>query len=406
MSQPVPCGIRDVDLNAPLPALVLEGDEQSLLAVFWQDDVPVGRRLFLRAELPVSAAAMPALAAAACAPAVLLLDTPAPGNADLEVSVVVCTRDRPEPLRRCMAALAKCDPAPDEIIVIDNAANPGGLEDVLAAFPAVRLVHEPRAGLSFARNNGLTKAKGAVVAYTDDDVAVTPNWISAIRAAFSDPKVGSVTGPVLPARLRSDAEFAFEIDIGGLAPSLLPKVFDEGFLASGPLKAPHVWEIGAGANFAIRKEVLADIGPFDERLGAGAAGCSEDSEFWYRLLGAGWLCVYRPEVVVHHDHRGTSADFGDQMRAYMRGHVAALCIQFSESRRIGNLSRIILGLPKYYVGWGVIRVAAWLGFGWLEPWGRTARATRFAQMRGAVEGVAYFWRHRAQQKFSKTETDE
>lgn len=410
MTEPVPCGIRDIDLNAPLPALVAENSEASVLAFFWQNGVPVGRRLFLEAELPVAASAMPALAAAASASALSKLDAEADvtDRSDVspsDVSVVVCTRDRPEQLRRCIAAISDCEPRPGEIIVVDNSFTPGSLDIALKNFPSVRIVHESRPGLSFARNTGLAAATGTIVAFTDDDVTVTPNWIEALTVSFSNQHVGAVTGLVLPGCLQSDAEFAFEFDIGGLASSFEPRSFDKSFLDTGILKAPHVWEIGAGANFSIRKAVLDDIGPFDERLGAGAAGCSEDSEFLYRLLQADWICHYRPAVVVRHNHRGDVSALRRQMRAYMRGHVAALFVQYNESRHIGNLTRALLGIPCYHLSWVVLRAAHLLGFGWLEPWGQAARATRFAQVLGWVEGFFYLLRHRGVPKFSSRATE-
>jgi glycosyltransferase involved in cell wall biosynthesis len=412
MTSPVPCGIRDIDLNAPLPALVAESSESSVLAFFWQNGVPVGRRLFLEAELPVTASAMSALAAAASASALSKLDVEAKvdvtDRSDVspsDVSVIVCTRDRPEQLRHCIAAISDCEPRPGEIIVVDNSSTPGSLDIALKNFPSVRIVHESRPGLSFARNTGLAAATGTIIAFTDDDVTVTPNWIKALAVSFSNQNVGAVTGPVLPGCLQSDAEFAFEFDIGGLASSFEPRSFDKSFLDTGILKAPHVWEIGAGANFSIRKAVLDDIGPFDERLGAGAAGCSEDSEFLYRLLQADWICHYRPEVVVRHNHRGDVNALRSQMRAYMRGHVAALFVQYNESRHIGNLARALLGIPCYHLSWVVLRAAHLLGFGWLEPWGRTARATRFAQALGSAEGLFYLLRHRGAPKFSSRATE-
>jgi cellulose synthase/poly-beta-1,6-N-acetylglucosamine synthase-like glycosyltransferase len=92
----------------------------------------------------------------------------------------------------------------------------------------------------------------------------------------------------------------------------------------------------------------AHNGLFDERLGAGAAGCSEDSEFWYRMLAAGMSIIYEPRAVVWHSHRTDRQAFRSQMKQYMRGHVAALLVQYEKHRHVGNLRRLFLSVPLYY----------------------------------------------------------
>jgi GT2 family glycosyltransferase len=105
---------------------------------------------------------------------------------------------------------------------------------------------------------------------------------------------------------------------------------------------------------AFRRAVFTAIGTFDERLGAGASGCSEDSELWYRLLAGGWECRYEPSAVVLHRHRSSWEALERQIVAYMRGHVAALLIQFVRTGDLGNLRRIFLTLPYVYTT-GVIK---------------------------------------------------
>jgi len=109
-----------------------------------------------------------------------------------------------------------------------------------------------------------------------------------------------------------------------------------------------VWRIGAGANMAFRRKVFSRIGLFDERLGAGASGCSEDSEFWYRMLAAGMSIAYEPRAVVWHSHRADRNAFRSQMKQYMRGHVAALLVQFEKHRHFGNIRRLFTTIPYAY----------------------------------------------------------
>jgi GT2 family glycosyltransferase len=106
---------------------------------------------------------------------------------------------------------------------------------------------------------------------------------------------------------------------------------------------------------AIRRESIDRVGFFDERLGAGAAGCSEDSEYWYRLLAEGWSCAYEPAAVVFHYHRDDWMSLRRQARSYLKGHTAALLVQYSRFAHWGNLVRLFLILPLYHAkSWRVL----------------------------------------------------
>jgi GT2 family glycosyltransferase len=153
---------------------------------------------------------------------------------------------------------------------------------------------------------------------------------------------------VLAGKLETESQIRFEFDFGGFNGGYRPIIFDSFFFKSTLKKGAPVWRIGAGVNMAFRREVFSRIGVFDERLGAGAAGCSEDSEFWYRMLAAGMTVRYEPRAVVWHTHRAGREAFQNQMHQYMRGHVAALLVQFEKHRHVGNIRRLFITLPYYY----------------------------------------------------------
>jgi SAM-dependent methyltransferase len=153
---------------------------------------------------------------------------------------------------------------------------------------------------------------------------------------------------VLAGQLETRSQVRFEFEFGGFNCGYRRNTFESFFFNSMLSRGVPVWRIGAGANMAFRREVFDQIGLFDTRLGAGASGCSEDSEFWYRMLAAGMSIVYEPRAAVWHLHRVDSAAFGKQMRQYMRGHVAALLVQFEKHRHLGNIWRLAVALPYYY----------------------------------------------------------
>ncbi len=379
MTYKTPCRIHHVDLTLPLSAIAKDEAVGSVMLVFWQGVVPLGRSVIDAGEFPLPAATLARHAATAIAAAVaarlelhrghvagneqieleaLLSISPplalvneltqpegSPFNAG-DVSVIVCTRDRPGPLRDCLSSLIAMEPAPREIIVVDNAPDPEPLRgEIQNLFPTVIYRSAPEPGLSIARNSGLRSASGKIVAFTDDDVKVTGRWAQTLAEAFVTPGIGAVTGLVLPAELETDSQMAFELAMGRLYKGCVPRTFDKGFLSSQIHQAPEVWDIGAGANMAFRKSSLDSVGGFDERLGAGASGCSEDSEMWYRLLAAGFDCKYVPEAFVFHSHRREFPRLHRQVTAYMRGHVAALLVQYKRYGHISNLRRAFWVLP-------------------------------------------------------------
>jgi glycosyltransferase involved in cell wall biosynthesis len=264
------------------------------------------------------------------------------------VSVVICTRNRPGELARCLASLPSQTRVPDQILVVDNGSQ--GDETRQAALAAgVDYVREDRPGLDIARNTGATRASGDIVAYTDDDVELHPRWLERLVDAFDQEHVWAVTGLVLPAELETEAQYVFERE-WGFGRGFTRKDHGPAFYQANRRRGCPVWEIGAGANMAFRRWVFDGIGLFDERLDVGAAGCSGDSEFWYRVLYHGGTCRYEPTAVVFHHHRQTYDALAKQIRAYMSGHTAALLVQYERTGDLGNLRRLVLTLPRRYVG--------------------------------------------------------
>jgi GT2 family glycosyltransferase len=364
-------------LRSPEPDPRFEG----LFLVFWHRGRPIGHRDVLCRDLPLSAHDVEALRSAAAA-----ASPPPPPSLEraAAATVVVCTRDRTASLAACLRSFRDLAHPPGEIVVVDNAPGGDGTRRLVETWPGVRYVLEPRPGLDRARNAGVRASRGAFVAFADDDVTVDPDWLGRLLAGFDDPRVMGVTGLVLPGELDTPAQLAFETH-WGFGRGYEPRVFDEGWFARVRRRGAPVWEIGAGASMAFRREAFALVGEFDERLDAGQAGCCGDSELWYRLLAAGWRCRYEPSAVTYHRHRRDDGALARQLHAYMRGHVTALLVQFERHRHWGNLRRLTLTLPADYARTlvdGVLR-----GFG---PRHRTLGA----EVRGCLAGVRFYARTR------------
>lgn len=415
--------VRQIQLEGPLEeAPAIENGKGAYLQI-WRGVVPLGHLWLDERVLPVSGNVLRRSAARAIAPAVgdhlfakgfaaplpglrnapepdppeslgplaelsdplKQIDRKFPSSQDAppgaSVSVIVCTRGRPESLRNCLASLAQLDPPATEVIVVDNGQPDDGVNAMVQEFPGFRYMSEPEPGLSRARNAGLRAASGEILAWTDDDVVVSPGWVAEILRGFASAEVSGLTGLVLPERLETSAQVRFERGFGGFNRGYRALTYDAGFFAATRATGVPVWAIGAGANMAFRREVFAKVGPFDDRLGAGAAGCSEDSEMWYRMLAAGMTIRYEPLAVVWHAHRADGSAFQDQMAHYMRGHAAALLIQHEKHRHAGNLRRLFLSLPMYY--WRVIK-GTYIG---------AERGTVWHEILGCLRGIAYYLRN-------------
>ena len=227
------------------------------------------------------------------------------------ISVVVCTRDRPALLRRCLQSLLALDDHEHEIVVVDNAPSSDATARLVASFP-VRYVREPRPGLDWARNRGLEAARHPIVAYTDDDAVVDSGWVRALARAFADPDVAAVTGLVAPLELESEAQNWFELRYGGMGKGLVPRTFVPGALTPEQLLAVH--HAGVGANMAFRREVLEALDGFDTALDVGTpAQGGGDLDLFHRLLAAGHLLRYAPDALVWHQHRRTMSELWRQL---------------------------------------------------------------------------------------------
>ncbi|MEA5604521.1 glycosyltransferase family 2 protein [Nostoc sp. UHCC 0252] len=419
MNTSAPWKVLHIELSAGIPTLPVEPKYQAIYAVFWWYGIPLGNQEILADQLPMPATQLANLVLQTIVPAVgdrcfaqgFKQSLPAidPNHAQdmpvnfqaliaLEkplkqlqercsqpvsgsVSVVVCTCNRPKELARCLRSLQNLSLPPQEIIVVDNAPNSDATRQLVTQTSGIKYVLEPRPGLSMARNTGICSSVGSIIAFTDDDVVVHPNWIAQLQQSFQDPKIMAVTGLMLPAELETEAQLIFHKGEGGPNWGYRAVTFDSQFFADTKSQGVPVWRIGAGANMAFRRKAFDLVGYFDQRLGAGASGCSEDSELWYRILAEGWLCRYEPSAVIYHYHRRDMDSLKHQSYQYMRGHTAALLVQFFNYKHWGNIYRLLLDLPIYYKN----RLLKELRIG-----SKSRHSNVLAEIAGCLAGVKFY----------------
>jgi len=193
------------------------------------------------------------------------------------VTVIVPTRDRPEQLGHCLAALAAqtVDAAELEVLAVQDAEG---------------------AGPGAARLRGAALAQAPILCFTDDDCEPDPGWAAALEQALlagADAAVGRTVNAVQNNR----------------------------FSQASQLVVTHLMERQAGYgtanNMAVRAEALREV-PFDTRFRF-AGG---DRDWAVRLRSAGKRVAFVPDAVVRHRHDLSAADFVRQQFAYGRGAYA------------------------------------------------------------------------------------
>jgi len=237
------------------------------------------------------------------------------------ISVIVCTYNRPAQLEVCLGQLEKQQYPSFEVVVVDNGPRADVVRAHVASLDAARYryVHEPRAGLSRARNAGLAVASGDIVAFIDDDEEPDVCWLAALARGFDrGSEVACVTGLILPACLDTEAQFLFE-EIGGHSKG---RGFESAiFSAHGPQSPLYPQPpFGAGGNMAFRRSALSKIGPFDQALGAGTPALgAEDTLALTLVLLSGLTIAYEPAAFVRHHHYRDFAGAAGQLRGYAVG---------------------------------------------------------------------------------------
>jgi glycosyltransferase involved in cell wall biosynthesis len=278
----------------------------------------------------------------------------------MHVTVCVCTRDRGSRISRTIQSLKGLAGTDFDVIVVDQSSD-GETESVVHSAIAdddrFAYFHVSSSGVSRARNTAISRARGPIIAFTDDDCQVASDWLATLVEFFGAyPLVGAIFGEVLPAPHEPHAGFIPEYPVTSLR------------LISSPRAK---WrEGGIGANMAFRLEALHAAGPFDVMLGPGAPLPScEEGDMSYRILRSGYSVLNVPGACVTHHGFRTWAEGSDMLRktgqavaaAYMKhlraGDVAILPTLLIEACRTISYSRLLRLRPRP----GVTRFFGYLG---------------------------------------------
>jgi glycosyltransferase involved in cell wall biosynthesis len=218
----------------------------------------------------------------------------------VDVTVILCTYNRCQSLAKVLDNVA-AQTLPKwiewEVIVVDNNSSDetkSVVDGFCRRYPErFRYLFESNQGLSYARNAGLRKARGEVVAFIDDDVTIEPTWLRNLTGPFRNGEWVGVGGRIVPDWPCTPPCWVPQNEWYGMAPLV---IFDLGLEAVPLRDAPF------GANMAFRRRLFERYGNFRTDLGRSAKNLlgNEDTEFGRRLLAAGERLKYEPTAVVHH----------------------------------------------------------------------------------------------------------
>jgi GT2 family glycosyltransferase len=249
------------------------------------------------------------------------------------VSLIIPTAARPERLRQCLSSVAKLTYADLEVIVVDNRPDDPSTREVVDEFVAwghvVRYVAEHFPGSAVARNHGIASSSAELVAFTDDDVKLDPQWLDWLVEPFRlDPEVGVVCGLVLAGDLLTPAERCFEDGLG-FCKGFTRRAYDLSAHRADDRLLHAFWGgiFGSGNSMAFRRDRLAAVGGFDPARGTGTPALGgTDIEVFTHMILRGSRLVYEPRSVCRHDHRRDDASLERHLYSYGARFTAALAL--------------------------------------------------------------------------------
>ena len=212
------------------------------------------------------------------------------------VSVVICAYNAERTMDACLESLRTLR-YPDYEVVIVNDGSADGTRAIAERYPEFTLINQENRGLSAARNVGAEHASGEIIAYTDSDCVVDPDWLTYLVYKFVEGGFVAVGGPNFPPPEENAVAAYVAASPGGPTHVLLN---DE--------VAEHI----PGCNMAFSKQALRGVGGFDPIFTA----AGDDVDLCWQLQNQGHAIGFSPAAMVWHFRRNTIRDYLRQQRGY------------------------------------------------------------------------------------------
>jgi GT2 family glycosyltransferase len=228
-------------------------------------------------------------------------------NKMVMISVIISTLDRPLLVQDCLYTILKNELEPYEIMVVDQSRGQDTeriIRDLSQQYPRIAYLRDRGKGASRAKNLAIQHSRGEVLAFTDDDCLVSPKWLLNASKEFAQKKeLACLVGRVVRGSSLADLRDSLEETAWEISGKTDP------------------WNLGpSGGNFFIRRNVLDQIGLFDETLGPGSFfRGAEDADLVYRIMKIGMVIQYNPAVTIVHRLWRTEEEDLDKRYGYGLG---------------------------------------------------------------------------------------
>jgi glycosyltransferase involved in cell wall biosynthesis len=260
------------------------------------------------------------------------------------ITVAICTWNRSESLGETLEQFTRVrvpDGSEWELLVVNNCCT-DDTDSVVKSFQGrlpIRLLHEPLAGLSHARNLAIREATGSYLAWTDDDVLADPGWLDSIMSAFSRFDADWVFGRSIPKWLTGAPRWYSDRFKGHFA---LLDYGPEPFVVTDPAQEFF------GLNFAGTRDAHLRLRGFRAEFGfrGVGGGVGEDTDMFERALAAGMRVVYTPDAVVQHMIPWTrTTKRYHRTRCWLSNEVI-----YDHLPELYPSVRMLLGMPRFLFG--------------------------------------------------------
>lgn len=208
------------------------------------------------------------------------------GRFQMSVSIIIPTFNGAVRIGNCIEALLPQTSGGDIEILVVNDGSTDNTEEVVARYPAVRLITQANAGPAAARNRGAVEAKGSIILFTDDDCVPMPDWLAVMVKPFDDPELVAVKGVYRTNQKSLIARFVqLEYEDRYRLMAGLPSIDFIDTYSAGFLRRKFLEMNGYDTNFPV--------------------ACAEDAELSYRMSARGWKMLFVPSAIVYHTHPDT-----------------------------------------------------------------------------------------------------
>jgi len=222
----------------------------------------------------------------------------------IEISAVICTRNRSSLLADCIDSLLNqnIDPEDFEILVVDNNST-DNTKEIATKFCEnhnnIKYFFEETAGYSAPRNCGWKNASGKIVAYIDDDEIAATNWIESILNTFQIEEKPDIVGGIYEVRYDETPPEWFTDSMGGTNRNRQKGLLNQ--------RADCYL---AGGNIAFKKEVLKKLKGFsnDFDMKDNFLMMGEDTDICQRAKNAGFKLYYNPKIAIYHRMNSNNYD--------------------------------------------------------------------------------------------------